>query len=72
MATLRTDADRAVRSDRGVEGNSRLTATTGLLLIVLLVIEGATILSIRGLITSHIYVGIMLVGPLLLKTAKTW
>jgi hypothetical protein len=57
--------------DAGVEGNSRLTGVTGLLLIGLLAVEGLTILSIHGLITWHIYVGIVLVGPILLKTAST-
>ena len=41
------------------------------MLIVLLAIEGLTILSIRGLITWHIFIGIVLVGPVLLKTAST-
>ena len=58
-------------SDPGVEGNSRLTSITGVLLIGLLAIEGLTILSIRGLITWHIFVGIALLGPVLLKTAST-
>jgi hypothetical protein len=58
-------------ADAGVLGNSRLTAATGLLLIALLAIEGATILSIRGLITWHIFIGIALIGPLLLKTGST-
>ncbi len=61
----------ALHADPGVEGNSRLTSVTGMLLIGLLAVEGLTILSIRGLITWHIFVGIMLVGPVLLKTAST-
>jgi hypothetical protein len=61
----------ATSTDAGVEGNSRLTAATGLLLIVLLAIEGATILSIRGLITWHIFVGIALIPPTLLKMGST-
>jgi hypothetical protein len=61
----------ARHTDPGVEGNSRLTSVTGLLLIVLLAVEGLTILSIRGLITWHIFVGIALLGPVLLKTAST-
>ena len=59
------------RRDVGVEGNSRLTATNGTLLIVLLAVEGVTILSIRQMITVHIYLGILLLGPVLLKTATT-
>jgi hypothetical protein len=59
------------RHDAGVEGNSRLTATNGTLLIVLLAVEGVTILSVRQMITLHIYLGILLLGPVLLKTATT-
>src|SRR4051794_35791361 len=58
-------------ADPGVEGNTRLTSVTGVLLIGLLAVEGLTILSIHGLITWHIFVGIVLLGPVLLKTAST-
>ena len=64
-------AGKELSADPGVEGNSRLTAATGLLLIVLLAVEGATILRIRGLITWHIFIGIALIGPLVLKTGST-
>ena len=67
----RAGVDAAVHADPGVEGNSRLTSVTGMLLIGLLAVEGLTILSIRGLITWHIFVGIALVGPVLLKTGTT-
>lgn len=63
-ATARAD-------DAGVAGNARLTAANGLLLLVLLFIEGVTILRVRDLITLHVFVGLMLVGPVLLKTATT-
>jgi hypothetical protein len=55
----------------GVTGNSRLTSATGLVLLVLLAIEGVTVLSVRQLITVHVFVGIMLLGPVLLKSAST-
>lgn len=55
----------------GVQANSRWTSTTGIVLVVLLAVEGATILDIRGLISWHIVVGVILVGPMLLKTATT-
>ncbi len=61
----------AATADPGVEGNTRLTSVTGILLIGLLAVEGLTILSIHGLITWHIFVGTMLLGPVLLKTAST-
>jgi hypothetical protein len=58
-------------SDQGVEGNSRLTASNGLLLLVMLAVEGVTVLDVRGMLTLHIFLGIMLIPPVLLKTAST-
>ena len=59
------------RTEVGAEGNARLTASNGVLLIGLLFVEGLTILRIRALITPHIFLGIVLLGPVLLKTAST-
>jgi hypothetical protein len=55
----------------GVEGNARLTATNGMVLIALLAIEGFTIISVRRFITLHIFLGILLIGPVMLKTGST-
>jgi len=55
----------------GVGGNSRLTSATGIVLLALLAVEGVTILSVRQMITLHIYVGILLLGPVLLKSGST-
>jgi len=55
----------------GADGNARLTGTTGLLLIALLAVEGVTILFIRPLISVHVFVGLMIVPPVLLKLATT-
>ncbi|TAM85337.1 MAG: hypothetical protein EPN43_11715, partial [Jatrophihabitans sp.] len=55
----------------GVEGNSRLTAVNGMVLLVLLAVEGVTILDVRGMITLHMYLGVLLVGPVVLKCAST-
>ncbi len=55
----------------GVEGNSRLTASTGIVLTVLLLIEGFTILDVRGYISLHTIIGLALIGPLALKSAST-
>jgi hypothetical protein len=57
--------------DQGVEGNSRLTGTLGVLLLLLLFAEGLTILSIRGLITLHVFIGLILVPPIALKIVTT-
>lgn len=58
-------------ADAGVEGNSRLTSVTGMVLLALLAVEGFTILSVRQMITLHIYLGVLLIGPVLLKCATT-
>ena len=60
-----------VGTDPGVEGNSRLTGLVGLVLVVLLFAEGITILSIRGLITLHVFLGLLLVPPVALKIVTT-
>jgi hypothetical protein len=52
-------------------GNERLTATAGAILLVLLAVEGVTILSIRQLLSFHIVVGVLLIPPVLLKLAST-
>ena len=57
--------------DTGVEGNSRLTGVNGTLLLILLAVEGVTILSVRQMITLHVYLGVLLVGPVLLKCVST-
>ncbi len=51
----------------GADGNERLTAATGVVLLVLLAIEGATILFLRPLLSVHIFVGILLIPPVALK-----
>ncbi len=55
----------------GVAGNSRLTAATGLVLLVLLAVEGVTLLGVRGMLTLHVAIGALLVGPYLLKCGTT-
>ena len=57
--------------ETGVEGNSRLTGTLGVLLLLLLFAQGLTILSIRGMITLHVFIGLLLVPPVALKIVTT-
>ena len=56
---------------RGVERNERLTATTAVALVVLLAVEGVTILFIRPLLSWHVFVGMLLIPPVALKLATT-
>jgi hypothetical protein len=55
----------------GAVGNNRLTSLLGVILLVGLAVEGATIPSIRSLLSVHIFVGMLLLGPLALKLAST-
>lgn len=55
----------------GTDGNEQLTAITGLTLVVLLAVIGVTILRIGQLISVHLFVGLLLLGPVALKMAST-
>lgn len=55
----------------GSEGNARLTAATAAVLLVLLAGEGATIPIIGRALTPHVFIGLLLVPPVLLKLAST-
>jgi hypothetical protein len=55
----------------GVEGNARLTGSNAALLIALLAVEGVTILSIRSLLGAHVFVGMLMIPPVVLKTGST-
>lgn len=54
----------------GADGNERLTAAAGALLLVLFAAEVITILSIHQLITLHFFLGMLLIGPVALKVAS--
>lgn len=55
----------------GADGNARLTSSVAALLFLFLFIEGVTILQIGGLIGTHVFVGVVLIPPLLVKIATT-
>ena len=55
----------------GSAGNEQLTAVVATLLILLLAVEGATILRIRSLLTVHAFVGMLLIPVVALKLAST-
>ena len=59
------------RADEGVAGNARLTATNAAALLVILAAEGATILRVRQLISPHVFLGMVLIPPVLLKVGST-
>jgi hypothetical protein len=55
----------------GADGNERLTGLTGMVLLVLFAAEGVTILSVRRLLTLHFFLGMLLIGPVVLKACST-
>jgi len=59
------------RADLGVAANARLTATNAAVLIVLPAAEGATVLRVRQLISPHVFLGMVLIPPVLLKLGST-
>ena len=54
----------------GAEGNERLTAMTGAVLLIGLAIECYTILRIGRLLTLHVFLGMLLLGPVVLKAGS--
>jgi hypothetical protein len=56
----------------GADGNSRLTGSVGMVLLAVLFVEGITILQVRQLITLHIFFGLLLIPPTMLKIASTF
>ena len=55
----------------GSAGNQQLTAVMGALLLLLLAIEGATLLQLGSLLTVHAFVGMLLIPLVALKLAST-
>ncbi|MFI1162841.1 hypothetical protein ACH4UM_04320 [Streptomyces sp. NPDC020801] len=55
----------------GPQGNERLTAATGAVLLLLFAVEGVTILFLGQLLTLHFFIGLLLTGPVCLKTGST-
>jgi hypothetical protein len=64
---------RLARRDRfgGTEGNELLTSATAVVLTGLLAAEGFTILNMRGLLSVHMFVGLVLIPPILVKLGST-
>jgi hypothetical protein len=62
-------SERRIRD--GVEGNARLTGAVAAALLVLLAAEGVTIPLIGPLIGPHVFIGMLLIPPVLLKLGST-
>ncbi|MDA8319206.1 MAG: hypothetical protein M0030_05275 [Actinomycetota bacterium] len=61
----------ATPSSGGADGNEKLTAMTGAVLLILLAALGVTILAKRQLITQHFFLGFLLLGPVTVKLGST-
>lgn len=55
----------------GTAGNEQLTAVAGVLLLVLFAVLGVTIIRIGQLLWLHLFLGVLLVGPVVLKLGST-
>lgn len=55
----------------GTDGNESLTGAAAAVLTVLLAVEGLTILALGPLLHVHMFVGLLLIGPVALKLVST-
>ncbi len=62
---------RARRATGGVEGNARLTASLAVIILVVLALEGLTILRIGNLLVEHVFIGILVIPPIVFKIGST-
>ncbi|MGC9221107.1 MAG: hypothetical protein ACP5H2_07130 [Solirubrobacteraceae bacterium] len=67
----RRRSNRSVVTGGGTSGNQQLTAVVGSVLLVLFAILGVSILRIGQLLWLHMFIGIVLAGPVGLKIAST-
>ena len=58
-------------SRSGVIGNERLTALAGAVLLVLILLELVSSANLHALLPLHIFVGVFLAGPLVVKLGST-
>jgi hypothetical protein len=69
--TTRPRHRRRPEATAGIEGNERLTALTGLVLLIGFAVEGLTIPVLGRLLTLHFFLGMLLIGPVALKIGST-
>ncbi len=55
----------------GVVGNERLTALAGAVLLVLILVEIVSAAYLHALLPLHVFVGVLLAGPLVVKLGST-
>jgi hypothetical protein len=59
-------------STEGPEANARLTGALGAVLLLLLAAEGFTVLSVRSLLAPHVFIGSLLIPPVVVKIGSTF
>jgi hypothetical protein len=69
----RSDVDVTLRAERsgGIAGNEVLTSAAAVVLTLLLAAEGVTILNVGSLRTPHMFIGMVLIPPVLVKLGST-
>jgi hypothetical protein len=65
------DSRRRALTGGGPNGNEQLTASVSVLVLLALAVLGPTVLRIGQLISVHLFVGMLLLGPVALKMAST-
>ena len=58
-------------ADQQVEANARLTGLLGVVLLVVLAAEGVTVLDVRGMLSWHVALGLLVIPVVLVKLAST-
>lgn len=61
----------SVLTGGGTDGNERLTAMTGAVLVAVLAAVGVTIVWIGQLLWLHLFLGLLVIGPVALKVLST-
>lgn len=64
-------AQHSAPSVRDPELNARITNLSAVVLLVLLFVEGTTLVSLPGSLTLHVVLGTVLLGPVAVKTLST-
>jgi hypothetical protein len=70
MTSLQMNTEAAELAS-GPEQNERLTYRAAVVLVVLLAVEGLTLLAMDRLLRVHMFVGLMLIPPVLVKLSST-
>jgi hypothetical protein len=66
-----TEPAASARRLGGIEVNELLTSSAAVLLVILLSAEGITLLNLDRLLGAHMFIGLVLIGPVALKLAST-